>query len=111
MQAPTALSPVTRPARTRHPRGYSKSQLEPILRAEGTLERQPGIRRRGRPRIVATWFRRVADAMQDGTPLKTALKLNGMTLEPRQIRALYRNRQFRQICQQTRCKRHKDKTT
>src|SRR5713101_7306163 len=81
--APEFLSPrsVELPAqpraeifRQRHPRGYSKSNLEPVLRQQGTLERPHGSRRPGRPPVRATWFAAVAASMADGTTLKEALQ-------------------------------------
>jgi hypothetical protein len=92
-----------RPPPSRHPRGYSKSRLEPLLRAQGALERRPGIRRRGRPRITASWFTQVAEAMADGTSLKAALARNGITgFSKSQIRACYRNRTLRAIYKEAR---------
>jgi len=40
--------------------------------------------------------------MADGTPLRDALRLNGITLEKSQIRALYRNSEFRRLWQEER---------
>jgi hypothetical protein len=104
---PPKPSPAGRPAavadsRPRHPLGYSKSQLEPVLRAQGTLERQQGRRKRGRPRIVASWFNEVAAAMADGTSLRLALQRHGISLDKSQIRALYRNREFKRMYQESR---------
>jgi hypothetical protein len=103
---PAAPLPASRPTavapRHRHPRGYSKSQLEPVLRAQGTLERQSGRRKRGRPRIVASWFGQLAATMADGTSLRVALQRIGITLNKRQIRALYRNREFQRMYQEMR---------
>jgi len=98
---------VDRPPR--HPRGYSKSQLEPVLREQETLERKPGVRRRGRPRIIAKWFERVARAMADGTSLRIALRRCDVTnLDRKQIRALYRNEEFRRMYQEARRKYGRD---
>jgi hypothetical protein len=83
--------------RTKRPRGYSKSNLEPTLRAEGTLERPRGIREPGRPRVIASWFPAVTKTMADGTPLREALKRHGINLDKRQIRALYRNVEFQKL--------------
>ncbi len=107
LSQPSRSSQTGRPAavaepRPRHRRGYSKSQLEPVLRAQGTLERQPGRRKRGRPRIVASWFDQLAATMADGTPLRVALQRLGITLEKSQLRALYRNREFRRMYQEMR---------
>ena len=93
---------TSQPYCARRPRGYSKSQLEPVLRDQGSLERKSGIRKRGRPRIVASWFEDVATIMADGTPLRVALRRIGITLDRNQIRAVYRNTEFRrkyQDCQ------------
>ena len=107
---PPRPSPTARPSapgapKPRHPRGYSKSQLEPVLRKQGTLERQPGRRKRGRPRVIASWFKQVADTMTDGSSLRFALKHNGLTLDAAQIRALYRNIEFRRFYQEARSRR------
>ena len=59
-------------------------------------------RKGGRPRVVASWFPAVAQSMADGTPLRDALRLNGITLEKRQIRALYRNEEFKKLWQEAR---------
>jgi hypothetical protein len=109
---PKAALPVNPPAvvaapRPRHPRGFSKSQLEPILRAQGTLEKQPGRRKRGRPRVVASWFEELAATLADGTPLRVALQRIGITVDKSQIRALYRNREFRRMDQE--CRRSRSK--
>jgi len=99
---PTARPSAPAAPKPRHRRGYSKSQLEPVLREQATLERQPGRRKRGRPRIVASWFEQVAAAMADGTPLRVALQSHGITLDKSQIRALYRNREFQRMYQEMR---------
>jgi hypothetical protein len=102
---PTLRSPATAQSADRkvqHRRGYSKSRLEPSLREQGKLQRQHERRKPGRPRIVASWFPAVAQSMADGTPLRDALRLNGITLEKRQIRALYRNEEFRRLYQEER---------
>jgi hypothetical protein len=104
--SPTARPPAIAPPKPRHPRGYSKSQLEPVLRAQGALERRPGRRKRGRPRIVAGWFDEVAAAMADGTSLRTALKRIGISLDKSQIRALYRNKEFRRMYRECRGRYH-----
>jgi hypothetical protein len=83
-------------------RGYSKSNLEPTLRVEGTLERPRGIREPGRPRVIASWFPAVTKTMADGTPLREALKRHGITLDKRQIRALYRNEEFKRLYREER---------
>jgi hypothetical protein len=102
-RSPQAVPPsAVANSRPRHPRGYSKSQLEPMLLAQGTLERQPGKRKPGRPRIVASWFEPLAAAMADGTSLRVALQRIGITLDKSQIRALYRNREFQRLYQEIR---------
>jgi hypothetical protein len=78
-------------------RGSSRSRLEPVLRAQGAFRRKRGRQKRGRPRIAASWFRKLAGLMADGTPLKTALKRAGITLDAAQVRALYRNTEFRRM--------------
>lgn len=106
-QKTPAPQPASRPTAVaapgpRHPRGYSKSQLEPVLRTQGTLERQPGRRKRSRPRIVASWFGQLAATMADGTSLRMALQRIGIALDKSQLRALYRNREFRRMYQEMR---------
>jgi hypothetical protein len=88
--------------RQRHPRGYSKSNLEPILRKQGTLERPHGIRKPGRPRIIASWFPEVAEAMADGTSLKTALASQGIALTKSELRACYRSKALQVLYQDAR---------
>jgi hypothetical protein len=46
---------------------------------------------------MASWFRQVAEAMVDGTSLRVALELNGIALDAAQMRALYRNTEFRRM--------------
>ena len=73
-------------------RPSSESNLVPLLRDRGELVRDRGPRRAGRPRVQAPWFRDVATAMSDGTPLRQALAAVGVQgLTARQIRSLYRN--------------------
>jgi len=86
----------------------SKSRLEPVLRETGHLERAPGRRKPGRPRIIASWFPQVAETMADGTSLKAALERNGITLDSAQLRALYRNTEFRRIVRETRSSNTKE---
>jgi hypothetical protein len=74
------------------PHPSSESNLEPLLRERGELQRPVGRRRAGRPRVQAPWFQAVATAMSDGTPLRLALAAVGVHgLSERQIRSLYRN--------------------
>jgi hypothetical protein len=82
----------------------SKSRLEPVLRDSGTLERPAGPRKPGRPRIVASWFPKVAETMVDGTSLKMALAINGISLSKSEVRACYRNRTFQGLYQDARRK-------
>ena len=87
---------------SQHPQGYSKSNLEPILRDQGTLEKPPKKRKAGRPRIVASWFPAVAKTMADGTSLRTALAINRLSLSKREMRACYRNRTFQAMYHEAR---------
>lgn len=89
--------PAVEVSPSRHPRGYSRSRLEPALRENGTLQRQKGPRKPGRPRVVASWFPAVAQAMADGTTLRDALKQHSIALDKGQIRALYRNEEFKRL--------------
>ena len=94
------------------PQGSSNSVLKPVLVQQGTLEKPPvefiqfpaGYKRRksGRPRIIASWFPAVAKTMADGTTLRTALAINGLSLRANEMRALYRNRAFQALYQQAR---------
>jgi hypothetical protein len=87
------------------PHPSSESNLEPILRDRGELERPEGRRKAGRPRIQAPWFQAVATAMSDGTPLRQALAAVGISgLTARQIRALYRNRVLKEMRREARRK-------
>ena len=83
----------------------SESNLEPLLRDRGELVRPEGRRKAGRPRILAPWFQAVAMRMADGTPLREALRLTGITgLSARQVRSLYRNRAFQALYREARRK-------
>ena len=99
---PSAEPAEARNFRPKRPRGYSKSNLEPSLREQGTLERPRGVGKPGRPRVVASWFPEVASAMADGTTLREALKHHGIALDEKQVRALYRNSEFRKLYQEAR---------
>ena len=66
------------------------------------LERPSGRRKAGRPRIIASWFSAVAASMADGTSLKVALALNGLSLSRGEIRASYRNKTLQALYQQAR---------
>jgi hypothetical protein len=100
---------LERAARRLERRGRSRSVLKPRLQQDRTLERTPGPKRRGRPPVLASWFKCVALAMGDGTPLKIALRCCGVTgLDDRQIRAQYRNREFRRMYQEKRNQHARD---
>jgi hypothetical protein len=87
------------------PRASSESNLEPLLRARGQLERPAGRRKAGRPRIVAPFFKALAVACSDGTPLRQALVRCGVHgLSEREIRSLYRNVQLKTMRQEARQK-------
>jgi len=73
-----------------------------VLREQGTLEKQHGVRKPGRPRVVASFFPALARTMADGTPLRDALKRHGITLDKSQIRALYRNEEFKRLYREAR---------
>ena len=89
-QGPNVAPPITQyatrassgqigPREPRHGRGYSKSRLEQALREHGTLRRQHGPRKPGRPRIVASWFPAVARAWRTAPPYGTRF---GSTASP-----------------------------
>lgn len=79
--------PETRP----HP--ASESNLEPLLRSRGELQKPAGRRKGGRPRIQAIWFPCVARAMANDTPLRLALSICGIHgLSAKELRSLYRSR-------------------
>jgi hypothetical protein len=102
---PTTSEPIAAREESDQPAHTSKSRLFPILRESGELIRPPGPRRPGRPRIVAGFFERLADAMKDGTSLKSALVICGINgLCKSERRALYRNRAFREMYQEARRK-------
>jgi hypothetical protein len=87
----------------RHP--SSESNLEPLLRERGELERPAGRRKAGRPRILAPWFEALSRTMADGTCLREALSICGIHgLSERQIRSLYRNRTFQALYREARRK-------
>ena len=97
----TAEAPGS-PQEPEHPRAFSRSNLEPVLRDQGTLEKPPKRRKAGRPRIVASWFPSVAQTMADGTNLRTALAINRLSLSRREMRACYRNRTFQEMYREAR---------
>jgi hypothetical protein len=84
------------------PLHFRRFKQELLLRAQETLERQPGTRKRGRPRIVASWFGQLAAAMADGTPLRLALQRHGIAFDTSQIRTLYRNKELRRMYRECR---------
>ena len=77
---------------TRVGRPSSESSLKPLLRERGELQRQPGLRKSGRPRIIAPWFEALATRMADGTSMRKALASLGIHLSQCEMRALYRSR-------------------
>ena len=48
-------------------RQSSESNLEPLLRERGELQRPGGRRKAGRPRVQAPWFQALATLMADGS--------------------------------------------
>ena len=56
-------------------------------------------RKPGRPRKYAEWMPAVARTMRDGTTLRNALMWNRITLTQREIRLLYKNREFKRLYQ------------
>src|SRR5260370_24211851 len=88
---PSSRSEASHPSAVEHP--SSKSNLAPLLRARGELQRPVGRRKAGRPRTVAPWFACVASVMSDGsTPLRAALARCGVHgLTQKELRALYRS--------------------
>jgi hypothetical protein len=93
------------PRRIAPKRPSSKSNLAPMLRERGELARERGPRRAGRPRVEAPWFQAVATVMADGTPLREALRLCGISgLSAQEVRALYRNRAFQILYKEARRK-------
>ena len=93
---PNPAVPPERP----HP--SSESNLEPLLRSRGELVRPAGPRKAGRPRIVASFYPALARVMADQTSLPKALRILGLHLDKRQIRALYRSREFKEMYQEAR---------
>lgn len=83
----------------------SRSNLKPLLRERGELERPAGRRKSGRPRIVASFFPALARLMSDGTSLRAALgKLGIYGLSAKELRSLYRNRELRKLREHERLK-------
>lgn len=86
------------------PHPSSESNLEPLLRERGELQREHP-RKPGRPRVLASWMAAVANVMSDGTTLRQALSRCGIYgLTPKQIRSLYRNRAFQALYKEARRK-------
>ena len=72
-------------------RKSSKSNLVPLLRQRGELVRPRGPRKRGRPRVEAAFFPRLALLMSGGLSLGTALAAVGVHgLSRAQLRSLGR---------------------
>jgi hypothetical protein len=96
---PSILRPVVlpKPRSDGRPHGSSKSCLMPVLRGEGVLEKQVRVGKPGRPRIIATWMPDVAATTADGTTLPEALRIHGVELDATQLRALYRNKAFKEM--------------
>jgi hypothetical protein len=100
---PRRFASVEQEQAQEHP--SSESNLEPLLRERGQLERPAGPRKAGRPQILAPWFQALAVAMSDGTPLREALARCGVHgLTQREIRALYRNRALKVMREEARQK-------
>jgi hypothetical protein len=89
-------------AEAKRPHPSSESALEPRLRETGQLERPRGPRKPGRPRIIASFYPALARVMADQTPLPQALRILGIHLDKRQVRALYRSREFKEMYQEAR---------
>jgi hypothetical protein len=96
---PPICRPVKHPQRRSdgRPLGYSKSCLIGTLRGEGVLEKRVRVGKPGRPRIIATWMPEVAATTADGTTLPEALRIHGVELTATQLRALYRNKAFKEM--------------
>lgn len=86
----------------KHSHPSSKSALEPRLRETGQLERPRGPRKPGRPRIIASFYPALARVMADQTSLPKALRILGIHLDQRQVRALYRSREFKKMYKEAR---------
>lgn len=78
-------------------KGVSRLARFGVPPAEAQHRRKPG-----RPRIVASWFPAVAQTMADGTTLRSALVMNGLSLSENEMRALYRNRTLQALYQEAR---------
>jgi hypothetical protein len=103
--APLSALLNSAPERTERPHPSSESNLEPLLRECGELQRPAGRRKPGRPRVLAPWMAAVAKVMSDGTTLRQALSRCGIYgLTPKQLRSLYRNRAFQALYKEARRK-------
>ncbi len=90
-------------------RKSSKSNLVPLLRQRGDLVRPRGPRKRGRPRVEAAFFPRLALLMSGGLSLGTALAAVGVHgLSRAQLRSLYRNTQLREMREEARQKHDRE---
>jgi hypothetical protein len=87
----------------------SKSNLAPLLRQRGDLVRTRGPRKRGRPRVEAAFFPRLALLMSDGLSLPFALAAVGVRgLSKAQLRSLYRSTQLRAMREEARQKHDRE---
>ncbi len=90
-------------------RKSSKSNLVPLLRQRGELVRPRGPRKRGRPRVEAAFFPRLALLMSGGLSLGTALAAVGVHgLSRAQLRSLYRSTQLREMREEARQKHDRE---
>jgi len=90
-------------------RKSSKSNLIPLLRQRGELVRPQGPRKRGRPRVEAAFFPRLALLMSGGLSLGTALAAVGVHgLSRAQLRSLYRSTQLREMREEARQKHDRE---
>lgn len=99
-----ATQPVPKPRSDGRKRGSSRSTLAHILRQQRDLVKKIRPGQKGRPRIIAEWFPEVAASMAAGLSLPEALKKHGITLDDGALRALYRNRAFKEVREQARQK-------
>ncbi len=93
----SAAAAEPRPRADGLPCGTSKSNLEPILREQHALEKKIRVGRPGRPRIIGSWMLDVAQTTANGTSLPMALRMHGIHLDEKQLRALYRNVAFKEM--------------
>lgn len=78
-------------------KGVSRLARFAVPPAEAPRRRKPG-----RPLTIASWFPAVAATMADGTTLRTALAMNRLNLSANEMRALYRNKTFKGLYQESR---------